>query len=156
MKTLYLMRHADTETVQPDGSDHGRLLTDKGRKQATAVRDFLQTCPFPPGHALASDSSRTKETATIVKKGNILFSRDLYLAPAAKLLGILQSIEQIHDHVLVVAHNPGIAELALHLSSENPEAEDFPPATIAVFTIEADDWYNLEPETAVLDKIFRP
>lgn len=156
MKTLYLLRHADTETVQPEGSDHDRLLTDKGRRQAVAVRDFLQSMPFPPGHVLASDSARTKETATIVRTGNILFTRDLYLSPAAKILAALQAIGQAHDHVLIVAHNPGIAELASHLSSDSPDVEDFPPATLAVFTVETDDWYMLEPETAFLNKVFKP
>lgn len=156
MKTLYLMRHADTETVQPDGSDHGRILTDKGRRQATTAAEFLNGSAFPPTHVIASDASRTKETAKIVKKGDIFFSRDLYLAPAAKLLTALQAVEQHHDSLLVVAHNPGIAELAAHLSSDHPDVEDFPPATLAVFTVETDDWYTLEPETAFLQKVYRP
>jgi phosphohistidine phosphatase len=155
MKTLYLMRHAEAATGSPDGQDHSRPLTDLGRAQAARAAAFIKTLPQQPDSAIASDSLRTKDTAKIVHKAGISFQADLYLASADRLLAAIQGVDQKYNTLLVVAHNPGVGELALRLADKRyDDLISFPPATIAVLTTDADDWYDIDDTNMWLQDVF--
>lgn len=67
-RRIYLMRHAEAEYVQPDGTraPDSRVvpLTERGRKEAAAMGALLADVPFD--HAICSGLRRTRETAAIV------------------------------------------------------------------------------------------
>lgn len=67
-RRIYLMRHAEAEYVQPDGSraPDSRLvpITERGRKEAAAMGELLADVPFD--RAICSGLRRTRETAAIV------------------------------------------------------------------------------------------
>jgi probable phosphoglycerate mutase len=75
-RRIYLMRHAEAEYVRPDGTraPDSRVvpLTERGRKEAAAMRELLADVPFD--RAICSGLLRTRETAGIV-----LANRDLDL-----------------------------------------------------------------------------
>jgi broad specificity phosphatase PhoE len=67
-RRVYLMRHAEAQYVQPDGTraTDSRVvpLTERGRKEAAAMGALLADVPFD--RAICSGLPRTRETAAIV------------------------------------------------------------------------------------------
>ena len=67
-RRVYLMRHAEAQYVQPDGTraPDSRVvpLTAKGREEAAAMEKLLADVPFD--RAICSGLQRTRETAGIV------------------------------------------------------------------------------------------
>lgn len=58
------MRHADA--VDGDGNDYVRMLSDKGRKQAAKMGEWLKMLKIGPIDILTSPLPRAVETATLV------------------------------------------------------------------------------------------
>lgn len=167
MKTLYLLRHAEAEAGSSlQSGDHGRVLSPRGRAEGRDVGRFMKAHEMSPEFILASDSLRTMSTARLVAEevfGNVKspvtsrFDRNLYLAPADALLEAIQGLEGQLDRLLLVAHNPGIMELALTLAGDDMHTfEGFPPATLAVFDSTAEDWALMSPENTRLTAHFTP
>ena len=103
---------------------------------------------------LCSTALRTRETAELALAGfapppRIRYDDALYLAGAAALLRRLRQIDETDEAVLVVGHNPGLAELALALAAgASPRYKalaegKFPTAARASFAIEG-RWASLD------------
>jgi phosphohistidine phosphatase len=167
MKTLYLLRHAEAEAGHGmSDSDHGRLLSARGRIEARAVGDFLKTQGCLPDFILASDALRTLSTARQVIEvlfGNekspvpAKYDRRLYLAPQDALMTDIQAVGNDKLQLLVVGHNPGIAELGTWLAGSHADKlEGFAPATLAVYQSTAEDWALVSPANTKLTNFFTP
>lgn len=162
MKTLYLLRHAHTFAAAPPLlGDHERILTPQGTKEALAVGRFMQGNEFFPDFVLSSSSVRTIQTARLIfgtlftqvgAKIASHFDRKLYQASAEALLGEIQGMDDSIGKLLVVAHNPGIAELAGSLG----HIDSYAPATLTVFKSGCKSWAEFSPDTAKLDQVFLP
>jgi phosphohistidine phosphatase len=168
MKTLYLLRHAHAEKAAPPPlGDHERLLSPRGEAAAEEVAKFLSERDASPDFVLSSTALRTLQTVRIIY-GKLLagegrrvesrFDRGLYLAPGDMLLDAVHDTDDGVQSLLLVAHNPGIAELAQTLSRDalSDHTQDFPPASLAVFTADVKIWADLSPKTAKLETVFVP
>ncbi|MEZ4215288.1 MAG: histidine phosphatase family protein [Myxococcota bacterium] len=125
---LLLLRHAKAE--RGDGlADRDRPLAPKGRVGARLVGEWLAArATGGELHVLCSTSLRTRETlaelaiAGALDRARLDVEEGLYLATAASLLERLRRLPEPADGdpgaVLVVAHNPGIHELAVALAGE--------------------------------------
>lgn len=73
-RRIYLMRHAEAQYIQPDGTraTDSRLvpLTERGQREAAAMGELLADVPFD--RAICSGLTRTRETAAIVLNGRKL------------------------------------------------------------------------------------
>lgn len=167
MKTLYLLRHA--EAVAGHGmsdSDHSRLLSIRGRFEARAVGEFLKAQGCLPDFVLSSDALRTLSTTRQVVEalfGNekspvpAKYDRRLYLAPQDALMADIQAVENDKMQLLVVGHNPGVAELGAWLAGDQADKlEGFAPATLAIYQSTAEDWALVSPENTKLTNFFTP
>ena len=152
MRKLLLMRHAKA-VHQPGLSDHTRHLTDRGRDDTRLVAAFLQANSLMPDLALASDSRRTRETLDIAcgvfaPAPATQLEAGLYLAEPTAILRAIRAVPAATKILLVVGHNPGIAELALGLAeSGQPNdvqrlAASFPTSAVAVLEFES-SWARL-------------
>lgn len=77
MLTLYITRHGETEwNIQKRMQGHkDSPLTEKGRKQAQALGNYLKNIPFEK--VFVSDSNRAYETAcTIMEERDDTMSRN--------------------------------------------------------------------------------
>jgi phosphohistidine phosphatase len=144
--TLYLMRHATAAGSGPDGTDHTRLLTPKGRQEAEAIGKFLRRTGVVLDAAACSSAARAHSTADLVLRawGSKLKPQavpDLYNASGAALLRWIQGRPAAQTRLLVVAHMPGVAELISLLTTEATDlAMGFSPATLAAVESEAELW----------------
>ena len=150
MLRLLLMRHAKTEVSSP-GGDHERQLLARGRTDAQNIARDILARRAVPDLILSSTAKRTQETAQIVAGElptcpEIVMDRRLYLADAGTILQKIRDTDPQVKTLLVIAHNPGIAELANLLvvsgdsESRNLMARKYPTAALAVISLPGDVW----------------
>ena len=142
MQTLILVRHGEAAPAG-GGSDSDRALTAKGERDASAAGRALARLEVRVDHALVSPARRTQQTwaaaapalgAPPAETTKALLHTDAEtIQAAAEATGV--------ERVMVVGHNPGIAELVDALARLSPHGEahtafakiGFPPASAAVF-----------------------
>lgn len=119
MRQLLLLRHAKSSWDDRDLTDHARPLNPRGQQAAAAMRIAMGQLGLCPDQVLVSTARRTRETAAALEPWPHAplthATDDLYLASAAALLDTLQAVPETARSVLVVAHNPGLHELAMML-----------------------------------------
>jgi phosphohistidine phosphatase len=131
VRRVTLVRHAHAEWPQYSGRDLNRPLTPRGMKEALATAQAIKAAGHRPDLLLASPAKRTRQTAAIIAEELVLpdsalqYVDTIYNASAATLEEIVR--HAIAGHVLLVAHNPGITELARQLAV-NPELPSLVPA----------------------------
>ena len=158
MKTLYLLRHAHTISAAPPMmGDHERALSPQGAADALAIGAFMQENAFQPDFVLSSSAVRTVQTAQLVleKIGadtQSHFNRKLYQASADKILAEIRAIDDSIHRLLVVGHNPGVAELARALG----DVKNYDPGTLTVFKADCQVWADFAPELITLERVFVP
>lgn len=146
-RRLLLMRHAQAEN---GFEDFERGLTDRGRSQAEAVGRLLAERGYVPDHVICSAARRTRQTLDGVLgamepgvRPEVDYSEAAYSAGVDTLLELVNQVDPDAGTVLVVAHNPTVAQLAgAFLGS--PAA--YPPATVAAVALEV-EWLYAAPGT---------
>ncbi len=113
---LILWRHAEAEDSFPDLS---RTLTEKGRKQAAKMADFLRRHLPPDTRIMASPAARTQQTAAALTDK---FTTVPSIAPGASAHAILQAARwpTAGGTVLVVGHQPTLGAVAAELLGCEP------------------------------------
>ncbi len=132
MRTLLLVRHAEAISSLDQSSDFDRALTEKGKRQALEMRQYL--AHFPSIHVLCSPSQRTRQTAAHLLESvshSIQHLPELYNASA---LTIQQIIEKHSDTspLMIIAHNPGITQLYHELTQQ---WVPFEPCSMGIITL---------------------
>ena len=69
MKTLIILRHGKAEHDTMAKDDYDRLLTERGRKNARAMGDYIANRFGKPDLILASSAKRAHETAIQAAQG---------------------------------------------------------------------------------------
>ena len=122
MRALTLLRHARADWPAGRYADRDRPLDPRGVGDAKAAAQALAGAPRRPTLVLASPAQRTLETARILCAALALpppalcEDERLYLASRDTLLQVLQELDSGARSVALVGHNPGLSELAAHLS----------------------------------------
>jgi phosphohistidine phosphatase len=152
MKDLILMRHAKSDWGSPLLHDHTRPLNKRGQRSATALGDWLRAQDLIPDQILCSSSARTQETCARLRLPLAPDLHDaLYLAEVPDMLGVLRGATGAR--VLMLGHNPGIAEFAASLVATPPAHErfdDYPTGATLVARFEIGDWADLMPGTGAV------
>ncbi|MEL6059289.1 MULTISPECIES: SixA phosphatase family protein [unclassified Methylobacterium] len=165
MRRLILLRHAKSD--RPAGvADHERPLNDRGQRAAPAVGAHLAQDGLRPDLALVSTAERTRETwaAMAAALGNpeTRWQREIYEAPAHRILTVIRNAPDSATTVIVVGHNPGLGDLASDLAGDGPRAAlnrlalEFPTAAYAVIDFDTDHWSEVAPGQGHLDRFVRP
>jgi len=151
MKTLWLLRHAKASPGGSDLSDRNRPLAARGREGAERIGRHLAKSGARPDLVLCSSSLRTRETIERVAVAlggdlTIEFADDLYLASETDLLARVAELPDDVASVMMVGHNPGIAELALRLAVRGDRSalaelrRKFPTGALAELESAAPRW----------------
>ena len=140
------MRHAKSDWSDPDATDHERTLNARGCQSADVMGDWMRSHDLRPDHVLCSDAARTRETLDRLRLGEVstTFTRSLYLADPEVMLRHVR--KQSGDCVMLVAHNPGSAEMAEMLVTSahaHPDFHRFPTGATAVLDFDIDSWRDL-------------
>jgi len=153
MRQLLLMRHAKSAPAlrfgtEAEQSDHARPLNAAGHAGAAAMRAAMLEYGLSPDVILVSSARRTLQTLEELEPWDdipIIEPMDrLYLATAPAILRVLQGVSDTVRSAMVIAHNPGLHDLATILlagqaapagSAAQRLAEGFPTGALAVFTV---------------------
>ncbi len=153
MHRLILMRHAEADMRPPaGGQDIDRPLSARGLEDAARMGQELARRGFRPDLALVSASVRTRQTWAQVQKAfgdagqdiEVRFLDHLYETDAYTLRKEVEINEEETGCVLVLAHNPGIHQLAVDYLIESAASATvldrfsggYPPAGCAVFQVD--------------------
>ncbi|GAW33930.1 histidine phosphatase superfamily [Roseovarius sp. A-2] len=158
MKELILTRHAKSDWGGPLLRDHARPLNTRGRRSAAALGEWLRAQDLIPDQILCSSSARTQETCTRLKLPVLPELCDaLYLAEVPDMLRVLRGA--IGARVLMLGHNPGIADFAASLVATPPAHErfdDYPTGATLVVRFDINDWADLMPGTGTAQHFVIP
>jgi len=152
MRRLHLLRHAH---AAPTGKyrDRDRPLTSAGREAAALVGRALAARGDAIDVALCSDAIRARETLETALETSgatpeIRLESAIYQAECDELAALLRALPDEARNVLLVGHNPAVAEFAAAFAESGAEADldrlnrMFPPAALAVFAVET-PWSEL-------------
>lgn len=114
-KTLVLMRHAKAEEGHGK-ADHDRELADRGRRDARAAGAWLHAEGLVPDLVICSTAQRTRQTWEEACRGGaqtefVEFRRSVYLGGSEQTLETVREDAGEVETVLVVGHNPTMAQL---------------------------------------------
>ena len=146
MKRLILTRHAKSAWDDPLTPDHDRPLNDRGKTAAADLGQWLASRGYIPGEVLCSDAMRTRKTwsgiAPALPGSPVLELKPaLYHAGPDVMLAVLR--HATHDTVMIIGHNPGIAEFAARLVVHPPlnaEFARYPTGATLVVDFNVENW----------------
>ena len=152
MRSLMLLRHAQTEDTRPGSPDHARRLSPDGEQQAVALGDHMRRQPTRPDLVVCSSATRAQQTVRAMRTtAPVVVSDRLYNAGGDEIIAVIRELPDDVAHVLVVGHAPGLPSVVHELA--DPDTSDpqaiatiewrFPVATLATMNITG-SWLNLE------------
>ena len=168
MKHLLLFRHAKSDWSDPALHDFDRPLNKRGRKAAPAMGKLLQKQHFFPDLVLCSTARRAQQTWDLAaeklgKKIPVKSLKSLYLAPPSRILATLEPLPDDVSMVILVAHNPGLHNLAIQLAGPGSDetavhelAMKYPTGALAVFEFHTESWRDVRRADSRLTAFFRP
>lgn len=124
MKTIYLTRHAKSFWGDQSLPDFERPLNKRGKRDAPFMGEVLRDKKVKPELIICSPAKRTKKTSIEIanKLGypvkNILFDEKLYEASSNTILGVLNSVDDKFESVMIFGHNPGLTLLNNYISNQ--------------------------------------
>lgn len=148
MKTLSVIRHAKAETAGPATADFHRSLTMRGKKDARRMGRLLARMEPAVDWIIASPSARTRSTVAAMVEivdysGTLQWDDQAYLGEAETWLQLLSAVPPEIEHVALIGHNPGMAELVAGLTSGMPSRLNLHFPTAAMAHLEIDIfWWN--------------
>ena len=154
---LILMRHTKSDWQDATLSDHDRPLNARGRHAAQLLGQWLHSRGYQPDQVLCSDALRTRQTwaglaaSALGGQASVQILPALYNANPDQIWGTITP--QTAQTLMVVAHNPGIAELATRLLAHPPRSTEFahyPTGATTVLEFSANNWADATPSTASL------
>jgi phosphohistidine phosphatase len=174
-RLLWLLRHAKAASAPPSGGgDRERLLTARGRRDAEALGrrlgpggDQLGFDPADlPATVLCSTAARTVQTAervlaTLEPEPTVVHDRTLYGASAEELLEEVRATGGSDRAVMLVGHNPGIAELAVEIAAGGDALDQLVEGgmrtcALAVVSLPVRTWSELAAGCGELVGLFTP
>lgn len=167
MRRLMLLRHAKSDWSSPGMRDHDRVLAERGRESAPRIGSYMTRHALRPDLILASTATRVRQTLDLIlpafpKPPRIVYDDRLYEVEAEGLLEVVKETPGDVHALMLVGHNPGLAELAAHLvgtgdvETRQKLLEKFPTAGLAVIDFPLDDWRKLHAKAGRLDRFVAP
>lgn len=122
MKTVYLVRHGKAASRDIEMPDFERTLIERGINDSHEVAERLRMQGVNPSLIISSPAARAIQTARIFAehfmypKKMIRTRKALYDQAENTLLEIIQSIDDSHDIVMLVGHDPSFSFFAGYIA----------------------------------------
>jgi len=166
-RTLLLLRHAKSSWSEPGLSDHDRPLAPRGRRAAGLIAAHLRAAEIRPALVLCSSARRTRDTLAVLRASldettEVRIEERLYGAGGTEILALLRTIDEAVPTVMVIAHNPGLEDLALALAGDGADPalrqlrSKFPTGALATLDVASAGWPQLAFGEAFLRSVVLP
>ncbi|SEN90344.1 phosphohistidine phosphatase [Gemmobacter aquatilis] len=161
-KRLILTRHAKSSWDDPLMTDHDRPLNARGTAAATDLGKWLASRGYVPDQVLCSDALRTRKTwegiaPALPGTPALDLKPALYHAGPDVMLAVLR--HATGDTVMMIGHNPGIAEFANRIVARAPLSPDFqryPTGATLVVDFGIDTWDAVTWASGAVDDFIIP
>ncbi|MCK1818918.1 histidine phosphatase family protein [Streptomyces sp. XM83C] len=165
-RRLIVLRHA--KSAWPEGvPDHERPLAARGLRDAPAAGRALAAADRLPDLAMCSTAVRARRTWELASAEwgtppPVRHDPRLYGADAGTLVDVVRETPPETGTLLLVGHNPGLADLVLALAGDALDdtlarvRAKFPTSAIAVLAWYGHDWSALAPGAALLAAVEVP
>ena len=158
MHTVHLLRHAKSSWEDQGLADHDRPLAPRGIRAATRMREHLREEGIRPDLVLCSTAVRASQTLELVRPAlagaRVEIEPALYAASAHAILDRLRALAEPVRSVMVVAHNPGLQDLAVHLAAGGARLDEligkYPTCALATLVFPNDSWSSIDAGDAEL------
>lgn len=160
LKELLLLRHAKSDWKDPALEDMERPISDKGKKAACKIAQWIQEHELIPELVLVSPAKRTQQTLNrldLPKSTQIQTLEALYLADLTTLQRIISQLEAPVSRVMLIGHNPGFEKLTQWLTQTLSPTDPrlFPTASLAHIILPP-HWQDLHAGDGRLANFIRP
>ncbi|MFE9097534.1 SixA phosphatase family protein [Streptomyces sp. NPDC007264] len=166
LRRLVVLRHA--KSAWPAGvPDQERPLAPRGRRDAPAAGRALAETDCLPDLALCSTAVRARQTWELASAQwgtppPVRLQSRLYAADVPDLLDSVREVPAPVRTLLLIGHNPGLADLVLTLAGDGLDdtlervRAKFPTSAIAVLAWHGSTWEALTPGAALLTDLIVP
>ncbi|WP_138431990.1 SixA phosphatase family protein [Fodinibius saliphilus] len=155
MKTIMLLRHAQSPHATHGQKDFDRPLAQRGREDALRLGAFIQQTDNVPAHLVSSPAQRANETTTIlvesagIDESVITWDKELYHGGVQNYLKAIQESPNSVDTVLLVGHNPLLEQVVATLCNREGEyTARMSTASLVCMEHPAVKWGQVRPGTA--------
>ncbi|MCP3963909.1 MAG: histidine phosphatase family protein [bacterium] len=159
MKTLLVLRHGKSSWSSSGLADHDRPLKGRGKRAARRMGQELRARDLVPDLIVSSTARRALSTArraaeTAGYDGDITETRQFYLVTVEDLLtAVAEHVEDEHDRVMIVGHNPTSEDLVEHLTGKDVIMTT---ANLACLDLDIASWQDVTQATGQLRFLLRP
>ena len=153
-KTLILVRHAKSSWKNLDLDDHDRPLNKRGKRDLPEMGERLKGEIEGPALIISSTAKRATKTAKGLCQALgyeldcIKLDAEVFGASKQKLIKVIRSTSNTSDQIMLVGHNPGMAEAADYLSRS--KITSMPTCAVAIFKFAIEEWIEVNPSSATL------
>lgn len=152
MKILLLVRHASSGTDDMSLADRYRPLEPRGERELAWLAAHCAERLARPDLIVSSPATRARATAHGVADAfgcsddELREDERLYGGGGRGLLAVLAGLDDTLGRVVVVGHNPEVADIARYFA---PAIDHMPSGTVAALAFDVPCWRALAPEHLV-------
>lgn len=148
MKTFVIARHAKSDWSL-GLSDHDRPLNGRGKEDAPRMGRALLDLGFSADLIISSTATRAKSTAEAVAReigyhATLRLESKIYEGGHGMLTGLLQSLPDSVDNVMLFGHNPILEQLVVYLL-QMKGAIVIPTSGMVCLEADVSSWSALTP-----------
>lgn len=147
MKTIVLVRHAQSGWMSATGDDFDRTLDSRGHRDAPTMARRLARHGVVPEIFLSSPALRAKSTAIYflkefrINESALQLMADLYEPSIADFYTAIATIPAQFQTGILFSHNPGITEFIHDLNFS--AILTMPSGGMVAFHLMSDDWKDI-------------
>lgn len=160
MKSIILMRHADSYPTDFSGYENERPVSVTGLLQIEQImeygQDFLKDVDF----VLCSGIKRAKQTfqaiySVVPTKTKFMFDDFLYQITSTGLLDKIQWTPAIYNKILIIGHNPSLSQFLEDISSEQKDSK-LSTCEVAIIESDVSTWQDVGFNNLIIKKRLKP
>jgi len=154
MKKLLLVRHAKSSWDYNELTDLERPLNKRGRRDAPFMAKVLSQQGFSPDLLISSPANRAVTTAKFFCEylnfhfKNVKIESKLYDATSDEIMEVICGVKNSFNNIMLFSHNPGLTELADHLSDK--PIDNIPTCGIVAFGFNITSWEQINNNNSKL------
>lgn len=150
MKTLYILRHGQKETSNPEKYDYDIELSQIGIEESELIAKKLKEKNINPDLIVSSPAQRARTTAEIVAKEiyyrkNIMYNEVIYQAFLNELIESITYTFDNVDSLMIIGHNPSLTALAVTFADFK---EELKTANAIRIDFDCDSWTAIDKSNA--------
>lgn len=165
-KSIYLIRHAKSDWEASFQIDLDRPISERGKKNAKELRNFLALKKVKFDFSYISNSVRTLETFSILKKEDLFkevkISKEVYEASTEQLFELVKNTDDKIQSILFLGHNPDLEDFANELilrkkiTNEFSLFQKFTTSAVISLNIKINSWKHIQTEAAKINFFWTP